>query len=114
MADDSLSHGQLPESLNPPSGHRSNDGIGSSAVATGNALLADRGNQGQQTQEQFLKQPDEQGDNGEEFALETGQDAVLFDNPHGLEEDRETVLSVVSLLSLGGGYVFHTKLRTSN
>ena len=116
MADGNRNHGQLTKSVNPPRCQRSNDGNGSVAVANGDVQLSDRGNQGQQTQEQFPRQLDERGDDREEFALETGQDAVLFDNPHGLDADRETVLSVVSLLSrLGSGDdAFHTKSRTTN
>ena len=90
----SSTHTQRPESLNP-SYDRINDENRSTDVANGDVQLSDGGNQRQQTQEQFPRQPGEQGDGREEFTLETGQDPVLFDNPRGLEVDRETVLSQV-------------------
>ena len=85
---------QNPESLNPSYDHI-NDENGSAGVANGDVQLSDTSNQRQQTQEQFPRQPGEQGDGREEFTLETGQNPVLFDNPRGLEVDRETVLSQV-------------------
>ena len=109
---DTGNHEQLPESLNPTRGQRSNDENGSAAVASGDFQLSNRGNQEKQSPGPFAGQPGEQGDDSEEFALETGQHQVLFDNPHGLEMNRETVLSEVSLFSVWNGNVMYTKTGT--
>ena len=108
---DSKYHGQLSESLNPPRGQQSKGENGSDNVVNGDVQLAGRGNQGQQSQGPFAEQAGEQGDGSEEFALETGQHAVLFGNPHGVEADRETVLCEVSLFSVRRDDVVHTKIR---
>ena len=75
-----------------------------------NVRLAKRGNQGQQSQQQFQTQP---GERAEELALITEQDPVLFENPHGLDMDRETVKSRVSLFSRAeeGGQVGDRRTR---